>query len=730
MSGVHDLDVTSMNLPAMKAKHKLLAEFNYQLGKIERGYNNRTLFIDVGKREIREKPVTQFMKDKFTGGKGFGLYYLWNAITPKTKWTDPENEIIISPGPVAGITQYPGAGKSLVVALSPLTELPFDSNVGAYFGPYLKFSGFDALELTGNSSEDVIIFIDGNAGKITIETAPDEAIDSHILAEQLTAMYSDNEEDKSSVAVISSGRAAQNSMIGCLNFSFYDKWRKCTRLKQAGRGGIGTLFRHKKIKAVVLRWRGLVRSELNGIANKSLLNSAGLNLHRELAKYDKVQNQMRRIGTANIIEVMDKYDLLPTHNFQYGGHKDAPNMSSHKFSDNYVAQNVPDGCWHGCSMACAKAANNFLLHTGPYKGQRVVVDGPEYENAAGLGANTGCFDPHWVLEANFYCDTYGIDTISMGTMTAFAMECFERGIITLENTGGLDLHFGNGESMLELMHQMVKGEGFGMIAGQGVRRMKKIFVEKFGADPVFLNDIGMEQKGLEYSEYLMKESLAQQGGYGLCNKGPQHDEAWLIFMDMVNNQIPTFENKAEALHYFPMFRTWFGLLGLCKLPWNDITPPDNKHEAEPSKIPAHVKNYWDVYEGVTGVKLDEKTMVEMSERVYNFQRCFILRMGSGQRKNDAVPYRSLGPVTREEYESRAERYDKQMKEKIGVDPAGKSIEEKIKITREYRQDQYEQLTDAVYKRRGWTNNGIPKIEKLKSIGMDLPELIEVVKDYQ
>ena len=730
MSGVHDLDVTSMNLPAMKAKHKVLAEFSYKLGKIERGYNNRTLFVDVGKREIKEKPVTQLMKDKFVGGKGFGLYYLWNAINPQTKWKDPENEIVISPGPVAGITQYPGAGKSLVVALSPLTELPFDSNVGGYFGPYLKFSGFDALELSGNSNEDVIVFIDGNAGKITIETAPDEAIDSHILAEQLTAMYSDNEDDRSSVAVISSGRAAQTALVGCLNFSFWDRWRKCTRLKQAGRGGIGTLFRHKKIKAVVIRWRGTVRSELNGIANKSLLNAAGLRLHNEMAKYDKVQNQMRRIGTANIIEVMDKYDLLPTHNYQYGGHPDVHLMDSHKFSDVHVAQGIPDGCWHGCSMGCAKAANNFLLRTGPYKGQRVVVDGPEYENAAGLGANTGCFDPHWVMEANFYCDTYGIDTISMGTMTAFAMECFERGIINLQHTGGLDLHFGNGESMCELMHQMVKGEGFGVIVGQGVRQMKRIFAEKFGADPAFLQDIGMEQKGLEYSEYLMKESLAQQGGYGLCNKGPQHDEAWLIFIDMVNNQIPTFENKAEALHYFPMFRTWFGLLGLCKLPWNDITPPENKMEKEPAKIPAHRQNYWDVYEGVTGVKLDEASMVLMSERVYNFQRCFILRMGSGQRKNDAVPYRSLGPVTKEEYESRAERYDKQMQEKIGVDPAGKSVEEKIKITRAFRQDQYEKLIDAVYKRRGWTNNGVPKIEKLKEIGMDLPEVLDVVKAYQ
>ena len=98
-----------------------------------------------------------------------------------------------------------------------------------------------------------------------------------------------------------------------------------------------------------------------------------------------------------------------------------------------------------------------------------------------------------------------------------------------------------------------------------------------------LNDIGMEAKGMEYSEYVTKEPLAMQGGYGLALKGAQHDEAWLIFMDMVNKQIPTFEDKAEALHYFPMFRTWFGLNGLCKLPWNDIEPADNAQTDEPAK---------------------------------------------------------------------------------------------------------------------------------------------------
>jgi len=717
-----------MDIQAMKAQHKVLNNYTYQPGSIDRGYTNRTLYINVGSNTIQEKPVTQLMKDIFVGGKGFGLWALWNAVTPKTRWNDPENEIVISPGPVCGITQYPGTGKSLVVALSPMTDLPFDSNVGGFFGPFLKFSGFDALELQGKAERDVIIVIDGNKNTVSIEEAPAEALDAHVLGEQLTEMYAESEADRKNVSVICAGSAAEHTLIGMLNFTFYDVRRKVVRLKQAGRGGIGTVFRDKKIKAVVIRFAG-TKNNLNNPYNVSLINKAGVRLHKEIAQNDDQQCRMRQIGTANIIEVMDKYDLLPVHNYKFGSHPDTKNIESHVFIKEYLTQGVPDGCWYGCSLACAKAADNFELKTGPYKGQRVTVDGPEYENAAGLGSNTGCFDPHHILEANFYCDTYGVDTISVGTLTAFVMDCYENGILNKEITGGLELTFGNQEAAMELLHQMGRGEGFGKIAGQGVHKMKEIFARDYGADPQFLQDIGMEQKGLEYSEYLMKESLAQQGGYGLCNKGPQHDEAWLIFMDMVNNQIPTFEDKANALHYFPMFRTWFGLLGLCKLPWNDITPPNNKYEAEPSKIPEHVRNYFDLFEGVTGFKHTEETMIRQSERVYNFQRVFILRMGSGQRIHDQVPARSLGPVTVEEYESRQERYDGQLLKLLNYDPAGKSTEEKLAVMRKYRESQYEQLVDAVYKRRGWTMNGIPTLELLKDLGIDFPEVVEVVQQH-
>jgi aldehyde:ferredoxin oxidoreductase len=224
----------------MKKAHRLLARMDYELGKVERGYTNRTLYINLSDNTIKSKPVTQQMKDIFTGGRGFGLWLLWNAVSGDTRWDGPENEIIISSGPIGGITQYPGAGKSIVVTLSPTTGSVVDSNVGGYFGPLLKFAGWDAIEIQGKAKKDVIVYIDGNNGYVTIEEAPEEAIDTHFAVEQFTNMYADSEEDKRNIAVVSSGSAADNTLIGMLNFSFFDVKRGVPRVKQAGRGGTGS----------------------------------------------------------------------------------------------------------------------------------------------------------------------------------------------------------------------------------------------------------------------------------------------------------------------------------------------------------------------------------------------------------------------------------------------------------------------------------------------------------
>ncbi len=715
----------------MKSKHKVVAEYTYKKGEVQKGFANRTLYVNLTSGEIKEKKVTEDMKKKFTGGRGFGLKLLWDSIKPTTRWDSEENELIITTGPLCGVTQYPGSGKSLCLTISPSTDIICDSNVGGYFGPYLKFAGFDALEIQGKAKEDIVIVVDGEKGEITIETAPLEETNSHLVNEQLTFMYAseDTEKSRQKVSIVSAGTAAEHSFWGCLNFSFWDIRRKVARMKQAGRGGLGTVLRDKKIKAIVAKVEKIDGTSNNPVDSIALAK-VGTKIHEEVRDLDRYQCNMRTVGTAHLAEIMNEYDLFPTENYRFGSFPKASKIFSPEFYKLF-AKIIPDGCWYGCTMACAKTVDGFTVMTGPYKGHKVTVDGPEYETV-GCGANMSVWDPLWILEFNFYCDTYGIDTISTGTAIAFYMEMYEYGILNKERCDGLELCFGNANAALELMHRIAKGDKgeFIKIAGKGIRRVKDWLIKKGWGDPQLINDCGMESKGLEYSEYVTKESLAMQGGYGLTLKGPQHDEAWLIFMDMVNNQIPTFGDKAEALHYFPMWRTWFGLNGLCKLPWNDVEPANNAETDDPAKVPGHVQNYVEFQNAVTGWNIDKEELILQSERCYNWQRAMNVWLGRGRRKDDWIPYRSMGPVTEMEYISRKERYDGQLVEKLGISKdkvEGMSVSEKLKTLYTYRQDQYQKLADAVYHRRGWTPNGVPTPQKMKQLGMGDSKMLKMLQ---
>ncbi|MGV9197415.1 MAG: aldehyde ferredoxin oxidoreductase family protein [Promethearchaeia archaeon] len=726
----------------------VLAELRYNHQDMKHGYTNRTLYINLTTNELKIKPVTKEMREKFIGGKGFDLWLMWNAL-PKNrivKWDDPENEICMATGPLGASTYYPGGGKSIVTTISPLTGIIIDSNVGGHFGPYTKFSGFDAIEIQGKADDEVIIFINGKDHVIRIETVEDKDNISeyaHELTQQLTEQYAENDSElaKQMVSVVSTGPAAEYTRWGMVNFSWYNRKRNWASYKQAGRGGCGTVLKNKGIRALVCR-APKYDVKKNAPADPDKLLELGRQHHKEIIKYDPTMNQMRLVGTGYLPDLMNMTDLLPTRNFKYGHHpeiegKDIP-YKRQTWADLFEGKGKGgDGCWFGCSISCAHYIKDHEVLTGPFKGEEVIVDGPEYETIAGCGSNWDVWDPKWVIEANFYCDTYGLDTISVGTGIAFAMECYEAGIIDKEITGGLDLEFGHPEMGLELIHQMARGEGFGVVVGQGIRRMKQLFIDKYDADPKFLQDIGMEHKGLEFSEYVTKESLTQQGGYGFTNKGPQHDEAWLIFEDVVRNSIPTFDDKAKALHWFPLWRTWFSLQGLCKLPWNDVPPPSNFDLPKKlggallqAKIPQHVQYYAEYFTAVTGREAEADDLIRDSERVYNFQRIFNIRQGKGLREHDAdIPYRAMGPVTKEEYESREKRYDDQLRN-LDIDLNGKSTKEKMQILRKHREIQYFKLQEAVYQQRRWNSFGCPTMDLVKDLGIDYDDVVKVIKPYQ
>jgi aldehyde:ferredoxin oxidoreductase len=426
------------DIQAMKQAHRVLAEYRYEPAPVEKGYTGRTLYVNLSNHRITEKPVTEQMKEIFIGGRGFGLKLLWDAVRPETRWNDPENAIIISSGPLGGTTGYPGAGKSLVVSLSPLTDCVMDSNVGGHYGPLLKFSGWDAIEIQGKAEKDVIVLVDGDTGRVTVEEAPQEAVDTYFIAEQMAEMYAEDEKGKRAIATVSAGRGADHSRFGCLNFSWYDARRGRVRYKQAGRGGIGTVLRDKKVKALVVKFSNM-QGGLNDPADAKLLQETGRRVNDEMRRLDPIQNDMASVGTAHLVSIMNDYDLLPTYNFKYGSHPEAHKISATVYRQLYAPYGVRDGCWYGCTMACAKGIDGLKLRTGPLQGQVFGVDGPEYETIAGCGSNLGIFDAEWVAEINLYCDHYGLDTISFGTAMAFVMECYEAGILDTERTGDWSL---------------------------------------------------------------------------------------------------------------------------------------------------------------------------------------------------------------------------------------------------------------------------------------------------
>jgi aldehyde:ferredoxin oxidoreductase len=481
-------------------------------------------------------------------------------------------------------------------------------------------------------------------------------------------------------------------------------------------------MRYKGLRGIVAR-SSLSKVNGNNAIDKEGVRHAGSQLKAVVAKCDPQQLHLSTWGTTGLSEYMDKFHLFPINNYQYGQSPESSKLFANVFLDKYFSKKIPDGCYYGCNLACAKGSENVELTRGPKAGRVVNIDGPEYETVGAVSC-MGIFDPHFVMEYNWYCDEYGIDTISTGVTISFFMECFQRGFLSADDVG-YELTFGNIQAADRLLHEIVSGKGFGKIAGQGVARGKKWVAEKYAArngtseDAAMaeLNKFGMEVKGLEFSMYITKESLAQQGGYGLALKGPQHDEAWLIFIDQVHKELPTLEHKANALKWFPLIRTWFNATGLCKLPWIDVRNPEAASTAEPSKNLPTLVYYVSYLNATTGSNKKLEDMLDDSERLYILQKLINLRHGKGTRANDQIPQRAIGPAFFNEYEARAEYYDEWLQQQLGDNKVPASPEQRHKLLMEKRIEAYKHLCDIVYEKKGFTSEAIPKRETVEKFGL-------------
>ena len=702
----------------------ILRQVEYQPASVAGGYTDRILRVDLDTREITIQELPPDFKDKYIGGRGYALKLIWDGTRRETRYDSPDNILVMASGPLGNEPGFPGTGKFIVGTISPLTETFIDSNVGGHFAPLLKLAGFDALAVRGISREDVILIVDGDAGTISIAAAPayEKEIDEGSLSFGQQLLKDVGGEYSDSIAAVTTGKGACHSRFGIVNSLYFDKKRKRIRSKQAGRGGTGTVMRFKGLRGIVTR-SNLPRGNGNNAVDRKGVRQAGSQLKKVLAKSDPEQLHLSAWGTTVLSEYMDKFHIFPINNFQYGQRPESPQLFADVFLDKYFSKKMPDGCYYGCNLACAKGAEDVELTEGPKTGKKVGIDGPEYETV-GAVCCMGVFDPQAVMEFNWYCDEYGLDSISAGVTIAFFMECVERGFLSADDVG-YELTFGNVKAAARLLHEIASGEGFGQVAGQGVARGKEWVAENYAdrnggskeAALAELNRFGMEVKGLEFSMYISKESLAQQGGYGFALKGPQHDEAWLIFIDQVHKELPTFEDKANALRWFPLIRTWFNATGLCKLPWIDVRHPEAADTDEPAKNFPSLAYYVQYLNATTGSSKNLQEILDDSERLYMLQKLINLRQGRGTRASDQIPQRAMGPAYFNEYESRVEYYDEWLREQIGDDKIPASPEQRHQLLMEKRMQAYQRLCDVVYEEKGFTSAGIPKRETVEKFGL-------------
>lgn len=705
---------------------KTIKQINYDPVDVANGYTDRILKINLDTNDIQIVILKPDFKEKFIGGRGYALKLVWDQTESNTRYDSPENVLVMAGGPLGNEPGFPGTGKFIVGTISPLTDTFVDSNVGGHFAPLLKLSGFDALAVSGIAKEDVLIMIDSDAGSISIRTAPvyKKEIDEGSLSFGEALLKDINDDAYSNnTAAVTAGKGALNAKFGIINSHYFDRRRNRIRTKQAGRGGTGTVMRVKQLRGIVVRSSAKKADGNNAFDSKKVCRS-GSEFRQMLRKGDPEQFHLASWGTTVLSEYMDKNHIFPINNYQYGQSSESAKLFAKEFLDRYFSKKMPDGCYHGCNLACAKGAEDVLLTRGPMAGKKVGIDGPEYETVGAVSC-MGIFDPHFVMEYNWYCDEYGLDSISTGVTISFFMECFQRGYINSADVG-YDLNFGNANAADRLLHQIANGEGFGKIAGQGVARGKKWVAETYASKNGVTSEevmkelckFGMEVKGLEFSMYVTKESLAQQGGYGFALKGPQHDEAWLIFIDQVHKELPSFELKANALKWFPLIRTWFNAVGLCKLPWIDVRHPDAANTDNPAKNFPSLDYYVRFLNATVGSNKSLEDILNDSERLYILQKLINVRQGKGTRDSDQIPLRAIGPVFENEYDDRAEYYDQWLKDTLGANNnIPKDRDKRRELLLDIRIKAYQKLCDAVYKEKGFSNEGIPLPETVEKFGI-------------
>ena len=601
------------------------------------GYGGQVLRVNLTQGSVEKSDLDPSLARDYLGGRGFAAKILYSELEKGVDPLGEANKLVMAAGPISGLL-IPGAGKTTFAAKSPATGGYADSNVGGMLSAEMKFAGYDLIIVEGVSPKPVYLYIDDDT--VELRDAKDYWGQGAITAE--TALKKELGDDFQ-IALV--GPGAENLVkYACICHDFG---------RQAGRAGVGTVMGSKKLKAIAIRG-----SKSIPVADVSEFRRVGREM-LEFCKNSDAWDVWVRLGTAGLNIPSNEWGSFPTRNFQSGHFEEMDKMTGEYMREQIV---VTDKACFACPCACGKYSYT--------KKWDVHVEGPEYETAAFLGADVAIADIEDVAYANYLCDELGIDTISAGNVIAFAIECFERGIITTKDTDGLALRFGDSEGVFELIQKIAKREGIGDVLAEGVRHAAEVF----GGGS---SDFAMQIKGLEISGYESRDAPAMMLAYMTADIGAHHNRAWAITYDIEVGRDGVTPDKAAKVIELQHIRPLLDALGGCRLQWVELGMPLDYY------VPA--------MKAITGVDRSWDDLIHVAERVWNLTRSFWVREmdGFGREWDYPPPRWYTDPV-----------------------PTGPS---KGKLVTKQNVDK---LLDMYYEQRGWDQNGIPTREKLDQLGLD------------
>ncbi len=605
-----------------------------------KGICGRLLEVDLTSGKTKDLPVSEDLFRKYLGGRGLGARLLFDLLPPKTDPLSPENVILFLTGPLTG-TNVTGSSKFVVVTKSPLTRGWCDSYSSGRISVELKKAGYDGMVVRGKSNHPCYLRIDG--AKIEIREADQlwgkDSFETEGLLKEM--------ERDATVGVSSIGPAGERlSKIACINSDLY---------RQAGRGGVGAVMGSKNLKAIV------VKGGKGGLAVHDRRRITDLNRNNyQRAQKSQVAQARMKYGTPLTLNITHVGGILPTKNFQFGTWEKA----LEKIDSVGVYKSVKShksclSCFIHCSLVTEASE-------GRYKG--ITLEGPEYETLGMFGSNQLIDSLPFIMQANILCDRLGLDTIDTGNVIGFAMECFERGLISPTETEGLEIRFGDPEASLAAIERIAFREGFGDVLAEGVRASADYIGH--GSDR-----FAMQVKGMGFPAYEPRGAFGAGLSYAVSPRGACHRRAWPPAKEILGDYPPyTAEGKAEMVKGLYDENCALHSLLVCDMP--------------AKFIPLSLDDYGQYFQAATGESPFVEDFLTAANRIETLIRLFNNREGF-TRKDDTLPYRTLH-------------------EPLLDGPAkGQSIGE----------ENLHRMIDEYYALRGWDASGVPTKETLEKYGL-------------